>query len=199
MHRILSFCLVILCSGLFLSMDCQESLPPYSPPDSIYSLVFRADQEDLDFVQRSINEIYMGRGGFGFNMDLVNLFDETLYGASLDTLGEVFIWWENDPTVMATLHLTSYHEIVTYELNDPSHVFFDPGDSIRLAIVWRYWKDDLGNDIWIHTGSTYENQRTRYDPMHFIAQARIQLFAETPDVYSNQIFFTVHFYQDHDE
>jgi hypothetical protein len=84
-------------------------------------------------------------------------------------------------------------------LMDPHNVYFDPGDSIRLAIVWMDWKDDQGNSMWDHVNGFNHEGRIFYDPMDFIAQARIQLFAETPDIYSNQVRFTVTFYQDVDE
>ena len=175
MRRILFITGMVVLALFTLSVDCTESLPPYSAPGSIFSLDFRCDQPNPDFIQRDIDNILAAKGAISFSMDITNIFDETLQGAVMNPLGEVTIWWKDDPNVQATLNLTALHEVVTDELADPQHVTFDPGDMTTLCVVWQYWQDDQDNYVWDHVFPSYRDGQYRYGPMTFIAQARVRL------------------------
>ncbi|MFC1501983.1 hypothetical protein ACFL6A_01060 [bacterium] len=194
MRTILNYLYLIICTGFMMGTDCQESLPPYTTPAGMYDIRLAADQGDLDRVQRDIGQIYQGKGGFGFHLDITNTFDETMTGSVKDTLTELQVWWKADVNVMKTFHLTPSDEIVTGELWDPVVVYFDPGDSIRLAVVWLNWLDDQNTFVWEYQSSWETEDLILYNPMTFIAEARIQLFDATPIKYSNQVEFTVTFY-----
>ena len=148
MRRFFSFCAIFILSALTLGLDCHESLPPYTQPDLIYYIELRTDQPNPEAVVRSIGQVSAGKGGISFSMDVTNIFDETLHGSVENPLGEVSIWWVDNPSVQATLSLTTDHELVTHLLDDPQYVYFNPGDSIKLAIIWLKWEDDQGNSMW---------------------------------------------------
>ena len=196
MRNVLLYCGLILCMGFMLGSECKESLPPYITPAGMYDIRLAADQGDLDRVQRDIGQVYGGKGGFGFNLNITNTFDETMAGAVKDTLAELQVWWKEDANVIKTFHLTPSHEILTGELWDPVVVYFDPGDSIRLSIVWQNWRDDQNTYVWERQSSWETEDQIFYNPMTFIAEARIQLFDATPIKYSNQVEFTVTFYRE---
>jgi hypothetical protein len=175
-------------------MDCQESLPPYQTPRTVYELVLRVDQPDPNRVERGLNEIQAGKGGIGFSMDLKNAFDETLAGAVADTLGEMQIWWKQDQEITATLIVTKDHEIVTDHIRWNDMVVFDPGDSIRFAVAWKWWQDDRGEWVWNYLKRIPAAEGSQVIPMAFLAQAKIQLFDKGPAVYSNIVEFRALFY-----
>lgn len=178
-----------------LGTDCEESLPPYRAPSGCYNVELKADQGGLDRVQREIGQILGGKGGFGFTLNITNTFDETMVGSVKDTLAELQIWWKKKTEVTATFHLTPADEIVTTLLRDPFNVVYHPGDSILLSVVWVDWADDQDNYVWEYEQSRETEEQIYYGPMTFVAEARFRLFDETPLVYSNQVAFTVTFYQ----
>ena len=196
MRRIIFILGLLLCSALMLNVNCNESMPPYEQPNTVYSITLNADQPDLEFVRRDIDWVLMGKNTFGFTMNIINIFDETLAGAAQDTIGELQIYWKQNPTVTRTFQLEPDNEINTDELSDPSFVFFDPGDSIRLSVVWTFWRDDQNTYMWDHVNSHAGNGTITYDPMTFVAQARFQLFNEATSAYSNEVEFTVTFYRE---
>jgi hypothetical protein len=196
MQKVILYCGLMICTGFLLGTDCQESMPSYILPTGMYEIKLRADQVNLDRVEREIGQIESGKGGFGFTITITNTFDETMAGSVKDTLADLQIWWKENPNVMATFHLTPLHEVATHELWDPVNVFFDPGDSVRLAIVWYNWKDDQYNDVWEYVQKLETIEKIQYGPMTFIAEARIQLFDQLPIKYSNQVEFTVTFYEE---
>jgi hypothetical protein len=196
MRKLLLYCGLMVCTGFLVGTVCQESMPPYITPTGMFEIKLAADQPNLDHVVRGLDMILSGNGGFGFTLTITNTFDETMAGSAKDTLADLQIWWRENPNVKATFYLTPSEEIVTHELLDPENVYLDPGDSVRLAIVWNDWRDDQGNRVWNNVPRMGSEGQEYYGPMSFVAEAKIQLFDQTPIEYSNQVEFTVTFYED---
>lgn len=185
-------CLIVLMS----MTACQESLPPYHVPSNVFSLVLRADQPDLDAVQRDLDDISMGKGGLGFSMDLRNTFDETLADTTREPLGGLQIWWRGDPSVTITLSLNRSDEIMTHMIRWDGFLILNPGDSMRMADVCRFWVDDRGTEVWAYAGSAeVSDNEVSYAPMDMAAQAWLQPFEQAPAVYSNIVKFRIFFSQ----
>jgi hypothetical protein len=195
MRKQFLYCVLMIGSVFLLGSDCRESMPPYITPTGMFEIKLAADQSILDHVEREIGQILSGKGGFGFTLTITNTFDETMAGSVKDTLADLQIWWKENPNVVATFHLTPWHEVATHELWDPVNVILDPGDSVRLAIVWYNWKDDQDNYVWDHVQGMVMGEQIYYGPMTFVAEAKMQLFDQTPIEYSNQVEFTVTFYE----
>jgi hypothetical protein len=73
-------------------------------------------------------------------------------------------------------------------------VVFDPGDSIRFAVAWKWWQDDRGEWVWNYLKRIPAAEGSQVIPMAFLAQAKIQLFDKGPAVYSNIVEFRALFY-----
>jgi hypothetical protein len=182
---------------LLQATSCQESLPPYRTPPGVYSLVLRADQPGLEAVRRELGDISAGKGGLGFSLDLKNVFDETLADTIREPLGELQIWWRDDPSITATLPIGRLDEVMTHAIQWNGLLVFDPGDSVHFAVTYKTWKDDGGLPLWERVGwrpLPGESGGIEYSPMHFSAQAWIQPFDRAPAVVSNRVDFTLIFY-----
>lgn len=180
---------------LFLGSICEESLPPYADPGDVYSLRLQADTHDLMNIRRDINQITMGKGALGFSLVLKNEFDETLAAMSRDTLGEISIWWKDDPLVKRSIYITRYDENLTDEIQYDWTVSLDPGDSIHCATMWQFIRDDAGVNMWDHLGTIIKPDLARENAMTFQAQARIVLIDQTPAAWSDIVEFRIWFYQ----
>jgi hypothetical protein len=186
--------LCLICSfALIAGMDCNESLPPREQPSHVYDISLTTAQADIEYIRRDISTVMGGKGGLGFTVDVKNVFDETLADTVKYTLGEIEIWWTEDPFVKATLSITIRNEIMTHEIGFWGDITFDPGDSLRLAKVWRFLNDDNGDYMWSHISPVMGQDGPEYPPMEFEAQARIQLFESTAIVYSNILRFRIFF------
>jgi hypothetical protein len=195
--------LLPVCLALsLLGTSCQESLPPYRTPSDVFSLVLRADQPGLDAVRRELGDISAGKGGLGFSMDLKNVFDETMADTVREPLGELQIWWRNDPTVTAFLPIGRSDEVMTHAIQWDGLLIFDPGDSVHFAVAYKTWKDDGGSPLWERLDrwqGTDTPGGIEYPPMDLSAQVRIQPFDRAPAVYSNRIDFTLIFCEKREE
>jgi hypothetical protein len=175
-------------------MDCQESLPPYRAPEEVFRLGLFVTQPDPDDIQRDLSNVTAGKGGLGFTVDLENVFDETLLDTARAALGALEIWWNDDPSVTATIPLTRKDELVTREIAWDGFVALDPGDSIHFAVAWRWLRDDAGRGVWtLLRPEPSPGGGFLYPPMRFTAQARLQLFDEVPAAYSEPVSFTLRF------
>lgn len=187
---------------LMLAPACEESLPPYRTPSEVFSLALSADQPNLEAVRRDLVDISAGKGGLGFSMDLRNVFDETLADTVREPLGELQIWWRDDPSVTATLPIGRADEVMTHAIQWGGLLVFDPGDSVHFAVAYKTWMDDRGSPLWERVErwqGTGEAELIEYPPMRFSAQARIQPFDRAPAVYSNRIDFTLIFCEKREE
>jgi len=182
--------LIFILNAIYLliisGMTCDESLPPRLEPSQIYRVRLEIVTPYPEHIRRDIGEVMGGKGSLGFNVSIMNVFDETLSDTVRFEFGRIEIWWEENPEVLRTIPLTIQDEIITREIGPWGRITFDPGDSIYLAMTWPFLMDD---------DSTYMfNYSSIRRAMEFEAQAQVQLFEQTAMVYSDIIRFRIFFY-----
>ena len=119
-----------------------------------------------------------------------------------EPLGELQIWWRNDPSVTAPLSIGRTDEVMTHAIQWDCLLFFDPGDSVHFAVAYKTWMDDRGLPLWERVDrwqGIEEAEVIEYPPMHFSAQAWIQPFDRAPAVHSNRVDFTLIFCEKREE
>ena len=118
-----------LASGfLFLQMDCQESLPPYKSPQQVFSLRTSVAFPDPHNVFLNLDQQVIMHEKLTFELDLVNIYEETLSGMGQAEMGEIVVWWDKDPNVQATISVRNTDEI--------SGNFFNPIKQSSLYILF---------------------------------------------------------------
>ena len=203
MRRIIFLATFLIASVLFMSMDCNESLPPYEGPQEVFSLNLGTSFPHPEAVRMDMGQIAIGHKKIYFDLDLVNVFDETTADSSRQVLGEISLWWDEDPNVKATFPVMNHHELSTNVFEYPMFVVMDPGDSVRFSVWWQYCLDDQGLYMWDHIDEIWystEGNHTyfNYGPMDFTVQAKLQPYARGPVVYSNIYKMSVTFFKEAD-
>jgi hypothetical protein len=187
---------MILLLGGFLSihMDCDETLPPYEDPGIPYTIFLKTGQPNPLSIHRAIESTMVGKGALGFTVDVKNVYDETLADTVQTLLGKITIWWDDNPWVSRTFLLKQENEIVTHEIQWDGQIVFDPGDSLRFAVIWPLLKDDQGRFMWEHLKSYWSYEGEEIFPwMNLTVQAEIQLFKQTATAYSNLLALRILF------
>lgn len=109
----------------FLIIACNESLPPYAPPENV-----------LAITQIVATQGTIGSGTPILNMNLigVNQYEET-FEDTINANGEVRIWWQRHPEFSATLPLSNSHFVPPTPIRG-SRLILDPGDTFHMKTVW---------------------------------------------------------------
>jgi hypothetical protein len=185
------FCIFLSVSGIFfLNSICDESLPPREMnPLSVYEVSLGVNVPNPDYIRLDTVAVALGNEALVFNAEVLNTFDETLFGKVKDPLGKLAIWWKDDSTIKTEIPIFYMDESGTQEFTSAGVVYFDPGDTIKFEVLWKDWKDDQGNPMWHHV----DRMGSQYPPMAFVAEAQIQFFDETTLEYSNSVEFRVFF------
>ena len=194
MRKISSSLLCAFIGFLLLRMDCEEPLPPYEEPQDVFASTLQTSPPGLETIRRDTMQVLEGKGGMGFTVDVSNLFDETFADTAREPLGEIQIWWVDDASVSRMIPLLKSDEVVTDEINSLGYLIFDPGETLRFAVNWRWWDDNGGQPMWSHLDKTWVSGALEYPTMEFAAQAKIHLFDRLPAVNTAVIRFTVTFY-----
>jgi hypothetical protein len=200
MKRIAYAASLLVCCFLFIQVDCTETLPLYNGPENIFALGITTAFPNPGNIQLDLDQQILGHKKLTFEIDLINIYEETLADSAQFILGDITLWWDDDPNVQATLPVKTTDEILTTVFDYPQYVIMDPGDSARFSIWWKYCKDDLDrymweylDDIWYSEGDE-GNILTNYGPMDFSVQAKLQPFPRGPAVYSNIYHMSVTFF-----
>jgi hypothetical protein len=185
-------------------MECRESLPVYEKPRKIYKLDLSTSFFRPDDIRLNLAQVILGHNKIYFELDLVNLFDETLSDSSEEKLGEITLWWDKDPAVQVHIPVMNTDEINSHIFYFTPEVTLDPGDSVRFAVWWQYCLDDEGQYMWTHADRVWQSEDgsykyTNYGPMDFTLQAQIRPLANGPAVYSNLYKVRITFYLDEDK
>jgi len=167
----------LICNLLFIRLTCDESLPARLEPANVYIVSLQIIAPYPDRIRRDMGQVEVGKGNLGFNVSVINVFDETLTDTVQYRFGQIEIWWTDQPDVMKTIPITIRDELETNEIGFWGDIIFDPGDSIYVVTIWPFLMDD------------------EYPPMEFEAQAKVQLFEQTAMVYSDIVRFRVYFYE----
>jgi hypothetical protein len=199
MKRIAIDAALLVFGILFLNMDCHESLPPYDEPLNVFDLTLSTAFARPDDIRLDIEQTILGHKKIYFDLDLINTFDETLSDSSQFVLGEISLWWDEDPTIGATLPVMNTDELTSHVFEYPQYVLMDPGDSVRFAVWWKYCVDDEDRYMWEYIDDVWysEDENHIYEnhgPMDFTLQARLQPFPGGPAVYSNILRIRITFY-----
>lgn len=191
---------ILLCISFFLlDLDCRESLPPYEEPGRVFTVSLGSSFAFADRVRLDLGQQMLGHEKITFELELVNVFDETLSGDADPVLGEISLWWEDDPRVTATLPVMYTDEVSGHIFQHFGMAAIDPGDTARFSVWWQYCMDDQGQYIWEHAGEGWESEDAgyayvNYGPMHFILQAKMQPFSAGPAEYSDYYEIWITFY-----
>jgi hypothetical protein len=185
--------ILFISSFFWTGLDCEEPLPPYREPDTVYTVRLSSGQPHLERVIRDTSQIKAEKGGIDFTVDVKNIFDETLKDTLRFQVGEIEVWWEEDFTVSKLLPVDIYSEVGTREVGYFGDVTLDPGDSIRFIKIWHDWKDGSGEYVWRNVEPVYGPGGPALPPMNFQVQARIKLFDSTGTVHSDFLNMRVYF------
>jgi hypothetical protein len=182
--------LLAVCGSLFLGTLCDESLPPREMnPLTVYEVTLQVSTPNPDVIRLDTAAAALGEGFLVFHAEVLNTFDETLFGRVRDPLGKLAVWWKEDSNIKSEIPISYLDESGTQEFTSAGIVYFDPGDVIRFEVLLKDWKDDQGCPMWHHV----VRMGSQYPPMTFTAEAQIQFFDETTLVYSNPVEFRVFF------
>ena len=201
MKRIVVVIALLASCFLFLRMECKESLPPYEEPQNVFSLRLSTAFPNPENVYLSLDQQVIMHKRLTFEMDLVNIYEETLADSGQVMMGEISLWWDEDPNVQATLPVKTSDEIGGYLFLYPDYVILNPGDSTRFSVWWKQCIDDQGMFMWEHINHPWYSQDgnylyENYGPMGFTVQAELQPFLRGPAVYSKPYHLSVTFYTD---
>ncbi|MDZ7291460.1 MAG: hypothetical protein ONB42_16120 [candidate division KSB1 bacterium] len=165
---------VAVCSVLIFA--CDESLPPYDPPQN----PLRAE---LGVADGLIDRQVICTAGFKswnlspipFKISIINTFDETLQGPANSVSGKLEVWKKDSPEFGKIFSILG--------AVDPRHVrnnilTLDPGDTLDIGFSW-YHDDEQNRRIWKVFGG------------HFFtsiqARARIKVFKEAPELFPPEL------------
>lgn len=201
MSRIWLVFLVIIGCLLFINMQCNESLPPYERPAHVFGLDLGCAFPDPSRVVLNIPQQILGHKKIYFDLVLKSIFDETISDSSQTMLGEILLWWNDDPNVTATIPIYCTDEISGYVFVYHPSVTIDPGDSACFAVWWQYCLGNDGKYIWENVSKTWQSEDasyiyTNYGPMEFSVQAKMQPFPKGPAIYSNVYKISITFQYD---
>jgi len=185
----------LICNLLFIRLTCDESLPARLEPANVYIVSLQIIAPYPDRIRRDMGQVEVGKGNLGFNVSVINVFDETLTDTVQYRFGQIEIWWTDQPDVMKTIPITIRDELETNEIGFWGDIIFDPGDSIYVVTIWPFLMDDDSISMWNHLTPFYTPDGMEYPPMEFEAQAKVQLFEQTAMVYSDIVRFRVYFYE----
>jgi hypothetical protein len=166
--------------------SCDESLPPYNPPQNILSAKLSVvEQASLRQVRCPIPLTPVWDvPAIVFRISVANQYSETLQGPASSVAGQLEVWMKDDP---------DFGKKFTFiGATDPVHVkngtlTLDPGDALEVLFVW-YHEDDQNRRIWkVHP--------TRPLDATIRVRARIKVFKEIPELFpedvETQVFYDV--------
>jgi len=164
-------------------LSCDEELPPYEPPEN----VLRAE---LNLSDSRVNRLVScGSGNRTWNLDpivfqinVINVFDETLQGPANGVSGKLEIWRKDDPDFGKTFFIN--------EAIDPKHVHnnvltLDPRDTLKIGVVWLHDNDE-NQRIW-----KFYSQSSLATTIR--ARAQIKVFQETPILFPAEFELNVNY------
>jgi hypothetical protein len=184
------FCVFVIVVSLLVS--CDETLPPRNEPRQF--LVTSAAGVDGTLTYRE--GVFEGSGGT-ILMHVRNTYDEVLQEEER-IRGDVEVWMRDMPEKRATIHATKAN------LTNPGLVYagmvtLGPDTTASLLKRWEHRAtvgSDSGHFFWEFVDSTLKvNSRgeSYYEsaPVHFVGNARVQIFKNVQPVTIRHMEFTV--------
>ena len=182
---------------LALSLSCNESLPPYDIPATLFTGTIRPM-----FVRTQGTHLWV-------ILKIENTFDETLQDVPSLT-GRLEIILARDPSIHKTVTLDSRNLLYHYNalLGYPNYanipnltggiLTINSRDSVRFFYDWTFTSDD---SLYLPTKVFHMHEDPRYpgnfmaDPETFILRAYVQVFTKTGLVIFEPVNYVLNFYQ----
>ena len=170
--------------------SCEESLPTREEiPVQIFEAIFQTADSGTTFTatRDPINIHTPHPPPIVYQLQLINIFDETLQGLADSINGSFEIWLDGDPSVGITFLLSQSNEfppIGTPSQIDSAYITLDPGDTFFVEIEWPHETDDSVK-MWDY----FNLQNGDELDTLFNALAQIQLFPGIPHIITN--IFTI--------
>ena len=182
---------------LALSLSCNESLPPYDIPATLFTGTIRATFNRSQGVHLWVI------------LSVQNTFDETLQDVPSLT-GRLEIVLARDPSIHKTVTLDSRNLLYHYNslLGYPNYanvpnltggvLTINSRDSVRFFFDWTFTSDDglyLPTQVFhMHEDPVYPGNFIA-DPETFILRAYVQVFTKTGLVIFEPVNYVLNFYQ----
>jgi hypothetical protein len=180
-----SFNILIIVSCLLFSSACDESLPPRSEPSQVVEASVAAPYSYIQ-VQDGVP---IGNDGY-LTASLTNVYDDVLQKEAR-IQGTIDVWIANSPETRRTILLSSAG--LVHPSLDGKFLTLKPGEAARVLAAWDQ-RTDQGVPFWNYVHRTHiENATNDYydtDPIEFVAQASIQVFANVQPRTSPAIHYT---------
>lgn len=165
------------------TVSCEESLPTREKiPVQLFETIFQTADSGttFTFTRDPVNIHTEHPPPILYQLQLINIFDETLQGLADSINGTLDIWLEEDPTVGKTFALSQISEFPPIGIPsqiDSSYITLDPGDTFYVEIAW-FHETEKSIKMWdyfgLNTGDTLS--------VKINAIAKIQLFPDTPHI-----------------
>lgn len=166
-----------------LNLSCEDDLPTREVvPIQLFETIFQTADSGTTFTatRDPINIHTEHPPPIVYQLQLINIFDETLQGVADSINGTFEIWLENEPTVGKTFLISQMSEFPPDGISsqiDSSILTLDPGDTFYVEIEWPHETDDSVK-MWDYFNLGNGDE---LDTL-FNALAKIQLFPGTPHI-----------------
>jgi hypothetical protein len=190
------FLFLSILSLTFLSLSCDESLPPRDDPADY----FKSDFYIVPQINIHTDEIWVD-----IYFVIHNTYSETFSDtASFD--GDVTIYWLKDPTIKKTfpiqvknIYIGSHYDTATSttiasqtRYNSSTKILTIPGgDSVNFRLRWNYISDSsyFIPDTF-HYSMDIEKNQFLSDAESFSFKAKVQLYNQKSYIHSREIIFS---------
>ncbi len=177
--------LLIITSWVLFCSGCDESLPPRSEPTQVIMASVAPPYAYIP-VQDGVPT---GTEGF-LTASLTNIYDDVLQKEA-NIGGSIDVWLADNPQVHRTILLTARD--LTHPSLDGKLLTLKPGEAARVLAAWDQ-RTDEGIPFWNYVHRTHivnaTNDYYDTDPIEFVAQASIQVFANVQPRTSPAIHYT---------
>ena len=165
------------------TVSCEESLPTREEiPVQLFETIFQTADSGttFTFTRDPVNIHTEHPPPILYQLQLINIFDETLQGLADSINGTFEIWLEEDPTVGKTFALSQISELPPIGIPsqiDSSYITLDPGDTFYVEIAW-FHETEKSIKMWEYFGLIAGDTLS----VKINAIAKIQLFQDTPHI-----------------
>lgn len=173
-----------------IASSCEDPLPSReSTPVELFKTNFQTADSDTTFyaTRDPVNISTPHPPPIVYQLQVINIFDETLRGLAVSINGTIEIWLEEDLSVGKTFLLSQSTEFPPIGIPshiDSAYITLDPGDTFYVEIEWPH-ETENGVKMWDYF--SLKNGEERDVIINSIA--KIQLFPDTPIIITN--IFTI--------
>ena len=183
--------LVVLVIVSFLLGGCEEMLPPRIEPSDVLATDLEVPSAAIT-VRLGLGNVAGGGSAFA-HIRVQNRHDEVLEDSAFVN-GIIYARLRDDPKVSFTVLVGEGNVAGPVQVRG-GRITLEPLDVFRLRVILPYTTDD-GLYHWNHVGRSWLTDANgdryfRSDPIHFLADASIQIFEKVQSKKTRQVSFSL--------